>query len=498
MDSSGQDSKKYALRIYTIIKNGPLDKGGASELSDFIIPPEEVLSNQTTFEDWVQTHSNQEINLSIYSLLTKKFREIKIKTNPLGSKDGILGASVRKENWTMANKRVLHIISVKENSFAQKELGLIPYEDFIVGVKCQGTPIIALNHDEFTPLEILQEVVRKYKGKPVKFYIYNKIKGARDVTAFIGNDYYFSLGCEGAFGALHMFPSLDMEKNNINNEIKNNIDEVKKENKDVKNDINSNEKEENLKEIKVEEIKDNNYVNDENKDNNKDNNNNTIIKENNENSINIENKEKSENILNKEENQTNKEIIEEIKIETKNENNINDNNVNDNNNNTIELKKIESENKTQNNNDDKKPSENNINQIVEEISVEKDLESNNSPKKEENNQLIEDNKKSDLDEKNIIKENDKQDIEIKEETKEEIKKVELLENIITNKEEKNNEENNSKENNKEEIKGEEKNVEEDKNEENAEEVKEENTNNINNVTTNSGNKNKRRKKRNKH
>ena len=116
MESSGEDPKKYGLRIYTIIKNGPLDKGGACELSDFIIPPEEVLSNQTTFEDWVQTHSNQEINLSIYSLLTKKFREIKIKTNPLGSKDGILGASVRKENWTMANKRVLHIISVKENS----------------------------------------------------------------------------------------------------------------------------------------------------------------------------------------------------------------------------------------------------------------------------------------------------------------------------------------------------------------------------------------------
>ena len=211
MDNSGQDSRKYALRIYTIIKNGPLDKCGANELTDFIIPPDEVFSNQMTFEDWVKTHSNQEIILSFYSLLTKKFRDIKIKTNPLGSKEGILGASVQKENWTLANKKILHIISVKENSFAQKDLGLIPNEDYIVGVKCKASPIIPLNNDDFSPLEILSEVIRKNKGNSVKFYIYNKEKGARDVTAKIGNDYYFSLGCDGAFGALHMFPSLEME-----------------------------------------------------------------------------------------------------------------------------------------------------------------------------------------------------------------------------------------------------------------------------------------------
>ena len=75
IDNSGQDSRKYALRIYTIIKNGPLDKCGANELTDFIIPPDEVFSNQMTFEDWVKTHSNQEIILSFYSLLTKKFEQ---------------------------------------------------------------------------------------------------------------------------------------------------------------------------------------------------------------------------------------------------------------------------------------------------------------------------------------------------------------------------------------------------------------------------------------
>ena len=56
MDNSSQDPKKYGLRIYTTIKNGPLDKNGVNELVDFIIPPEEVITNQVSFGDWVQTH----------------------------------------------------------------------------------------------------------------------------------------------------------------------------------------------------------------------------------------------------------------------------------------------------------------------------------------------------------------------------------------------------------------------------------------------------------
>ena len=149
MDNSSQDPKKYGLRIYTTIKNGPLDKNGVNELVDFIIPPEEVITNQVSFGDWVQTHSNQEVIISFYSLLTKTIRDIKIKTNPLGSKEGVIGASVSKENWTTANKNVLHVISVKEDSFAKKELGLIPNEDYIIGVKCMSSPIIPLNNEVF-------------------------------------------------------------------------------------------------------------------------------------------------------------------------------------------------------------------------------------------------------------------------------------------------------------------------------------------------------------
>ena len=412
MDNSGNYSKKYALRIYTIIKDGPLYKSGAKELTDFIIPPEEVISNQISFEEWVKTRSNQEIILSLYSLLTKKFRDVKIKTNPLGSKEGVLGASVQKENWTEANKKILHIISVKENSFAKEELGLIPYEDYIVGVKCKSSPIIPLNNDEFSPLEILAEVIRKNKGNPIKFYIYNKERGPRDITANIRNDYNFSLGCEGAFGALHMFPSIENEKNNPNSDINN--DEIKDKKEDESNiNIISNNGSENKNE---------------NKDDNK------VI------NLISDNKDKIENNLNKD-----------------------DTNINTVVSNNNEVKTINLDNK----NIDSKPSDNNINKIVEEISVDKELEENNSPKKEFQNELSQENKDS-INSKKIVEENEnpekkKEIIEvINEEKKEEIKEGIKIEIIKENKEEENS--------NKDEKIKEEK---EEKEEEKKEEVKKE-------------------------
>ena len=480
MESSEEDLRKYGLRIYTIIKNGPLDKGGANELTDFIIPPAEIFTKKINFEEWVKSHSNQEITLSLYSLLTKKFRDIKIITNPIGSKDGILGASVRKENWTIANKNVLHIISVEENSFAQKELGLIPLEDYIVGIKLKGSPIIPLNQDDFSPLEILGEVIRKNKGKLMKFYIYNKNKGSRDITVTIGSDYYFTLGCEGAFGALHMFPSLEVKENKIEQNIEATeklIKEIKESINDIKQDNNIKNDKDNSNNIENENIK--------NKEEKQNNNINVKINEN----QNISNDSKSKNIE--------KEI--------------------DNNTDVLPNEKKEKERK-----EIQIPQVENFNKIAEEISVQKEIE--NQIEKEESTIEKEKNKIEEPNVDNIDKKeiNEEHIIETKEEQKiEEIKPENLLENQIKYKQEDNenkelikeneeqkeekkedpkeedkNEEKKNEENKKEEIKEEEGEKEEEIIEEEIKENETKNEENKNNNT--SSNKNKKKKKRNKH
>ena len=94
-DSLLQDSQRYRYRIYTLVKNVPLflskvselsdfiipsqeviDKNPlflskVSELSDFIIPSQEVIDKKISFSDWISSIANKELNLRNYTLKTR-------------------------------------------------------------------------------------------------------------------------------------------------------------------------------------------------------------------------------------------------------------------------------------------------------------------------------------------------------------------------------------------------------------------------------------------
>ena len=216
-ESGVLDPLNNGYRIYHLIKNGPLDVNGINELSDFIIPSKDVLENKFSFVDWVTSNAGKELKIKIYSLKTRTLKELTIKANEKNSKDGILGGSVRYENWSIAHKKVLHIISVEPKSFAEEKLHLISNEDYIIAVQPIDQQIISLNLEESDPLSILGMIIQNSKGKECKFYIYNKKLGARIENAIIGVDDDFKLGIEGAYGALHEFPfdDIDEEKDNI-------------------------------------------------------------------------------------------------------------------------------------------------------------------------------------------------------------------------------------------------------------------------------------------
>lgn len=231
-EETSSNGSQFGFRIYKLIKDGPLEKAGVKEITDFIIPPDEVLNQKNTFNDWILSLADKTIKMKIYSLLNHNFKEVEIKTNPTGTKDGILGAGVKYEDYENADKRLLHVTSVIENSFAQSKLGLVPNDDYIIAVKTKSSPIISLNKEEFNPLEILNMVIANNKGNDLMFYIYNKIKGPRTVEVNIDKENNFVLGCDVAYGALHEFPRVQdeiIEEIVINKENKSN--EINKEEK---------------------------------------------------------------------------------------------------------------------------------------------------------------------------------------------------------------------------------------------------------------------------
>ena len=253
---------QFGFRIYKLIKDGPLAKGGAKEITDFIIPPIEIINKKNSFNDWILSLADKTITIKIYSLLYRKFKYIQIKTNSLGSKEGILGAGVKYENFENADKNLLHITSVAENSIAKNKLGLIPNEDYIIATKAKNSVIISLNKEGYNPLEILNIILDgNSNGSEITFFIYNKKNGSRITDLKIEkneNNDKFTLGCDVAYGALHKFP---YEKD-PNESIK--IKEEEKEEIKVENESNKNNGDEtkvNEVIIKNDDIQDKNVIN---------------------------------------------------------------------------------------------------------------------------------------------------------------------------------------------------------------------------------------------
>ena len=184
------------------------------------------------------------------------------------------------ENFINAHKNVLHILKVKDYSFASVELKLKEKEDYIIAVKPKEHEIISLNQEGSDPLTVLSNIVQVNKGNECEFFIYNVKNGARSVITKIGTDSDFVLGIEGAYGALHEFPyEQNEEDDNNNNEIKND-NENNNENKNENNINNNNNVDSSSKEIKKDDVNENNNKNNENDKMNSSNNNNNKKEEN--------------------------------------------------------------------------------------------------------------------------------------------------------------------------------------------------------------------------
>ena len=214
-----KNQKEYAFRIYKIYNYSPLKKLDLKELSDFIIPPKDLQEKKISFKEYLRQNINKKIKLKIFSLLYRKVKEIEIELNEtINNKEGVLGCELNYENFIQAQEKLLHVIKIKENSFAKNSLYLIENQDYIIGIKTViDGKYFPINNDEINNLILgFVEILKSNKGKECEFYIYNIKRGIKIILTKIPDDENFSLGCDVAYGKVHRFPKifeeLDEEK----------------------------------------------------------------------------------------------------------------------------------------------------------------------------------------------------------------------------------------------------------------------------------------------
>ena len=214
--------KEYAFRIYKIYNFSPLKRMEIKELSDFIIPPNELYSKGLSFKDYLKDKKNQKIKLKFFSLLYRKIKEIEIDIDDtINDKEGILGCELNYENFIQAQRKLLHVLKVKENSFAKDTLYLIENQDYIIGIRILNDgKYYSINNDKLNDLIVgFIDILNKNKGKECEFYIYNIKRGIKIIKTKIPDDNNFSLGCDVAYGRIHEFPKnieeLDEERRTL-------------------------------------------------------------------------------------------------------------------------------------------------------------------------------------------------------------------------------------------------------------------------------------------
>lgn len=110
---------------------------------------------------------------------------------------------MRYENYITAEKKLLHVLKVKSNSFSETKLHLEEGNDYLIALRPDHDKILTLNEvNHNNPLELFSKMIKANKGKECDFNIYNKYKGSRCISATIDNE----MGCDVAYGMLHEFP----------------------------------------------------------------------------------------------------------------------------------------------------------------------------------------------------------------------------------------------------------------------------------------------------
>ena len=116
-----------------ISENSPARQSGLISYLDFIISANGVaLSPDKTLNTIISKSLNCKVSLRVFNILTGELRDVQVQPSNSWGGDGLLGATVRWENWK--NTEGLRILEVTPESYAH-QLGLRPRDDYILGTE---------------------------------------------------------------------------------------------------------------------------------------------------------------------------------------------------------------------------------------------------------------------------------------------------------------------------------------------------------------------------
>ncbi|CAG9320044.1 unnamed protein product [Blepharisma stoltei] len=186
----GSSESNCGFRVIDVNPTSPAHQAGLISYLDFIVYANGIrLQQDGPLQNIISKSIRCKVFLKVFNILDQAFREIIVTPRNDWGGEGLLGATLRWEDWTEIPS--LRIIEVFPNSLAS-ELGLVENTDFILGTA----------DETLNSLSRLEGILRHYEEATL--FVYNsEIGEVRKIH--VKNPEKKSLGCgvgEGVFHAL--------------------------------------------------------------------------------------------------------------------------------------------------------------------------------------------------------------------------------------------------------------------------------------------------------
>ena len=124
---AGNDHTIIGYRIVRIDSGSPMSKLNLEPMLNFILYSDQ----NPPFGEFIASNENKKITLTIFNIITRDTREVTLIPKKWTG-EGLLGATLRQEEYLLAHTRVLRVLNIYNNSPLSKA-GLKPKTDYILG-----------------------------------------------------------------------------------------------------------------------------------------------------------------------------------------------------------------------------------------------------------------------------------------------------------------------------------------------------------------------------
>ena len=197
------------FRIIRVSEGSPAQAARLSPYIDFLIYNSDISGKRANdeFLNMINMNAGSPVSFKVFSLLTKQFRNVRIKLNSKESGKEILGAKLSCERIDEAYQNIFKVLRVEPDSPFEKA-GIEPLNDYI----------LAIDDLEIDGINQLDQYIKAKKDKEIEFCIFNIEKIIIQFKKVIPNNNWGDkdelIGAELGFGPSYRMPIFLVKSNN--------------------------------------------------------------------------------------------------------------------------------------------------------------------------------------------------------------------------------------------------------------------------------------------